>query len=160
MLVVAGLAAPPVKTSLRRYGQCSYNSLQVTLKHTSGGLTFLANYTYGRSLDQASNLGEQVYPYNYEISRAPSSFDIRHDFQASFRYSLPLQKLFHRSNRATQGWAISGIGRVSTGLPVTLINPNDTALIGSYNNGVYGVGYAGLNVAPGSLELNHSPGNG
>jgi hypothetical protein len=141
-------------------GNSAYNSLQVSLRHSGGGLTVLGNYTYGKSLDQSSNLGEQVYPYNYRLSRAPSSFDIRQDFVASLRYDVPFPKLFGRANRATKGWAISGISRLSSGVPVTLINPNDTALIGSYNNGVNGVGYAGLNVAPGPLDINSRPENG
>jgi hypothetical protein len=95
----------------------------------------LGSYTFGKSLDQSSNLGEQVYPYNYRLTRAPSSFDITHDFVASYRYDVPFDKLFRHANKLTEGWAISGITRFSTGLPVTLINPNDTALIGSYNNG-------------------------
>ena len=141
-------------------GNSAFNSLQVSLRHSGGGLTMLGSYTYGKSLDQSSNLGEQVYPYNYGLSRAPSSFDIRQDFVTSFRYDLPFAKLFGRGNRAIQGWAISGIVRLSSGVPVTLINPNDTSLIGSFNNGVNGVGYAGLNVAPGPLDLNSHPQNG
>jgi hypothetical protein len=141
-------------------GNSTYNSLQVSLKHTTGGLTVLGSYTYGKSLDQASNLGEQVDPYNYGLTRAPSSFDIKHDFVASYRYNLPFDKLFHRSNEVTKGWAISGITRFSSGLPVTLVNPNDTSLIGSYNNGVNGVGFADLNVASGALQINDNPRNG
>jgi hypothetical protein len=78
----------------------------------------------------------------------------------SYRYDLPLARRFRRANQATAGWALSGITRISTGLPVTLINPNDTALIGSYNNGVNGVGFSDLDVAPGPLELNSNPRNG
>lgn len=140
-------------------GNSAYNSLQVSLKHSGGGLTILGSYTYGKSLDQASNLGEQVDPYNYGLTRAPSSFDIRHNFVASYRYDLAFDKLFRHANKATTGWAISGITRFSTGLPVTLINPNDTALIGSYNNGVNGNGIGGLDVASGSLQLNSNPRN-
>ena len=123
-------------------------------------MTVLGSYTYGKSLDQASNLGEQVYPYNFALTRAPSSFDIRNNFVTSYRYDLPLEKLFRHSNQATKGWAVSGITRFSSGLPVTLVNPNDTASIGSYNNGVNGVGFADLNVAPGPLQLNGNPRNG
>jgi hypothetical protein len=141
-------------------GNSAYNSLQLSLKHSGGGLTVVSSYTWGKSLDQASNLGEQVDPYNYGLTRAPSSFDIRQDFVTSYRYDFPFDKLFRHSNKATKGWAISGITRFSSGLPVTLVNPNDTALIGSFNNGVNGVGFAGLNVAPGNLELNSNPGNG
>ncbi len=73
---------------------------------------------------------------------------------------MPFDKLFRQSNQATKGWAISGITRFSTGVPVTLVNPNDTALIGSYNNGVNGVGFSDLDVAPGNLQLNGNPRNG
>jgi hypothetical protein len=58
-------------------------------------VTILGSYTYAKSLDQSSNLGEQVDPYNYGLTRAPSSFDIRQNFVASYRYDLPLAKLFH-----------------------------------------------------------------
>jgi hypothetical protein len=141
-------------------GNSTYNSLQLTLKHSGGGLTVLGSYTYGKSLDRASSLGEQVYPYNYGLTRAPSSFDIRNNFVVSYHYDLPFAKLFHHSNKATSGWAISGITQIASGLPVTLVNPNDTSLIGSYNNGVNGVGAGGLNVAPGPLQINGNPGSG
>jgi hypothetical protein len=79
-------------------GNSVYNSLQVSLKHSGRGLTVLGSYTYGKSIDQASNLGEQVDPYNYGLTRAPSSFDIKNNFVASYRYDLPLKKLFHHLN--------------------------------------------------------------
>jgi hypothetical protein len=141
-------------------GNSAYNSLQVTLRHTNGGLTVLGSYTYGKSLDQASNLGEQVDPYDYRLTRAPSSFDMRHNFVASYRYDLPFPKLFRHADQARKGWAISGITRFSTGLPVTLINPSDTALTGSFNNGVNGVGFSNLDLVTASVKLNHDPRNG
>ena len=141
-------------------GNSAYNSLQVSVKRSGGGLTVSGSYTYGKSLDLASNLGEQVYPYDYNLTRALSSFDIRNNFVATYRYDLQFQKLFRHDNRWTKGWAVSGITRFSSGLPVTLINPNDTALIGSFNNGVNGNGFSDLDVASGPLEINHNPRNG
>lgn len=141
-------------------GNSAYNSLQVSVKHSGRGLSLSGSYTYGKSLDLASNLGEQLYPYDYNLTRALSSFDIRHNFVANYRYDLPFPRLFGLENRWTKGWAISGVTRLSTGLPVTLINPNDTALIGSFNNGVNGNGFADLDVAPGTLQINHNPRNG
>jgi len=140
-------------------GNSAFHSLQVSLKHSHGGFTMLASYTYGKSLDQASNLGEQVDPYNYGLTRAISSFDIKNNFVVSYRYDLPLQRALG-ANAFTKGWAISGITRFSSGLPVTLVNPNDTSLVGSYNNGVNGVGFAGLDIAQGNLRLNGNPRNG
>ena len=71
-----------------------------------GGLTMMGSYTWGKSLDQASSLGEQVDPYNYGLTRAPSSFDIRQDFVASYRYELPFDKVLRHSNQVTKGWAL------------------------------------------------------
>lgn len=141
-------------------GNSAYNSLQVTVKHTSGQLTMLGSYTYGKSLDQSSNLGELVDPYNYGFTRDVSSFDMRHNFVVSYRYDLPLGKLSHRASHITEGWSVSGITRFATGVPVTLINPNDTFLVGSGNNGVNNSAIDQLNLASGPLELNHDPRNG
>jgi hypothetical protein len=69
-------------------GNSSYNSLQLTLRHSSGGLTLLGSYTLAKSLDQASNVGEQVDPYDYQLTRAPSSFDMRQNFVVSYNYRL------------------------------------------------------------------------
>lgn len=140
-------------------GNSAFNSLQFTLHHNQGRLSLLGSYTWGKSIDQASNLGEQVYPYNYGLTRAPSSFDIRQNVVASFRYDLPVDRLLH-ANRLTSGWSISGITRLSSGVPVTLINPNDTSLIGTFNNGVNGVGFSNLDLATNQIKLNSDPRNG
>ena len=55
-------------------GNSNYNALDLTLKHTSGPLTLLMSYTYGKSLDDTSNLQEQVNPFNYHAeSGSPPS---------------------------------------------------------------------------------------
>src|SRR5208282_2381518 len=100
-------------------GNSNYNSLQVTLHHSSGPLQFLAAYTYSKSLDLSSNLGEEVNPLNPSLSRALSAFDITHNFVVSYSYQLPLEGLFRAKNRWTAGWQLSEITRFSSGLPVT-----------------------------------------
>jgi Carboxypeptidase regulatory-like domain len=141
-------------------GNSNYNSLQVTLRHTSGPLQLLASYTYSKSLDQSSNLGEEVNPLNPSLSRALSAFDITQNFVVSYNYQLPLKRLFHAANRFTQGWELSGITRFSTGLPVTLINYGDNSLLGAEPNGINNYGIDEPDVAPGSLNLNGNPRNG
>lgn len=141
-------------------GNSDYNALQVSLQHTSGPLFLMAGYTYSKSLDQSSNLGEQVYPYNYQLTRAISAFDITHNFVANYRYELPIDKLFHWRGRLTEGWAVSGITRFSTGLPVTFFDYGDQSLIGSQNQGVNGIGSDEPNYTPGPLNLNSNPRNG
>jgi hypothetical protein len=141
-------------------GNSNYNSLQLTLRHTSGPLQLLAAYTYSKSLDQSSNLGEEVNPLNPSLSRALSAFDITQNFVASYSYQLPLARLFRAANRLTQGWELSGITRFSSGLPVTLINYGDNSLLGAEPNGINNYGVDEPDVAPGSLHLNSNPRNG
>ena len=147
-------------TSETTIGNSAYNSLQVTLRHTSGPLQLLAAYTFSKSLDQSSNLGEEVNPLNPSLSRALSAFDITHNFVVSYSYQLPLRRFLHAANRWTEGWEISGITRFSTGLPVTLINNGDNSLLGAEPNGINNHGVDEPDVAAGSLNLNHNPRNG
>jgi Carboxypeptidase regulatory-like domain len=141
-------------------GNSNYNSLQVTLRHNSKRLNVLAGYTYAKSQDQSSNVGEAVNPFNPALSKGLSSFDVRHNFVASYSYQLPFESLFHASNRWTQGWELSGITHFSTGLPVTLINYGDNSLIGSEPNGINNFGVDEPDYTGGPLNLNHNPRHG
>ena len=141
-------------------GNSNYNALQLTLKRTKGALTLLASYSFSKSLDWSSNLQEQVDPYNYRKQYGISHFDIKHNLVASYSYELPFEKLFHSRNRLVLGWAVSGITRFSTGLPVTFASFGDNALLGVQNNGVNGISIDLPNVVPGDLQINHDPRNG
>jgi Carboxypeptidase regulatory-like domain/TonB dependent receptor len=147
-------------TNQTTIGNSNYNSLQVTLRHTSGPLQLLAAYTYSKSLDQSSNLGEEVNPLNPSLSRALSAFDIPQNFVVSYNYQLPFVRLLGATNRWTQGWELSGITRFSSGLPVTLINNGDNSLLGAEPNGINNFGVDEPDVAAGPLNLNHNPRNG
>jgi hypothetical protein len=147
-------------TNQATIGNSNYNALEVTLRHTSGQLEILGGYTYGKSLDQASNLGEEINPVNPALSKALSAFDVKHNFVVSYKYNLPVEHLFHASNRWTQGWAISGITRYSTGFPVTLYNYGDNSLLGTEPNGVNNYGVDEPQYTPGPLRLNHNPRDG
>jgi hypothetical protein len=58
------------------------------------------------------------------------------------------------------GWALTGITRYATGVPVTLLDLNDYSLIGSNNQGVNGGGADLPDFTPGNLDINHNPRNG
>jgi hypothetical protein len=143
----------------KNMGNASYNALQLTLKRTSRPLTLLASYTYGKSLDQSSSIQEQVYPYNYREEYAPSAFDIKQNFVVSYNYELPFEKLSGKANRLNQGWALSGITRLATGLPVTFASFGDNALVYVQNNGVNSVSVDLPNYTRGNLQINHNPRN-
>src|SRR6202044_3230470 len=58
------------------------------------------------------------------------AFDSTHNFVASYNYRLPIDKL-GGPKRLTNGWAISGITRFATGLPVTIVETDDQSLLGT-----------------------------
>jgi hypothetical protein len=140
-------------------GNANYNSLQTSLKRTAGRFTFLASYTYGKSMDWASSIQEQVNPFDFRKEYAISAFDLKHNFVFSYNYELPFDKLFRASNRLTQGWTISGVTRYATGLPVTFQSFGDNALVQVQNNGVNSVSIDLPNYNPslGPLTINHDP---
>jgi Carboxypeptidase regulatory-like domain len=108
----------------------SYNSAQVSWRHTSSRSSMLLGYTFSKSLDNSSGYGEQYNPINPRLSRGLSAFDSTHNFVVSYSYNLPFDKL-DGPKRLTNGWQISGITRFSTGLPVTLVDNNDTSMLGT-----------------------------
>jgi hypothetical protein len=139
-------------------GNSAYNALQLSLRHSSKSLEVFAAYTYSKSLDDASNLGEEVNPITPSVSRALSAFDMTHNFVVSYEYQLPLTK-FLPANRWSKGWSWSGITRFSTGFPVTLFSLGDNSLLGAEPNGINNFGIDLPDYMPGSLELNHNPRN-
>jgi Carboxypeptidase regulatory-like domain/TonB dependent receptor len=147
-------------TNQASIGNSNYNALQLGLRHSSGPLEFFASYTYSKSIDQSSNLGEEVNPLDPSLSRALSAFDMKHNFVVSYSYQIPFERLFRATNRATQGWAISGITRFSTGFPVTLVNLGDNSLLGAEPNGINNFGVDEPDFSPGNLQINHNPRNG
>ena len=141
-------------------GNSNYNALQVTLRHSSRRLNVLAGYTYSKSQDQSSNVGEEVNPLDPALSKALSAFDVKHNFVVSYSYQIPFERLFRATNRWTQGWELSGITHFSTGLPVTLVNYGDNSLLGSEPNGINNYGVDEPDYTGGPLDLNHNPRNG
>jgi hypothetical protein len=140
-------------------GNANYNSLQASLKRTAGPLTLLASYTYGKAMDWVSSIQEQVNPFDFRKEYAVSAFDLKHNFVVSYNYELPFDKLFRTSNRLTHGWAISGVSRFSTGLPVTFQSFGDNALVQVQNNGVNSVSIdlPDYNPSLSPLNINHDP---
>ncbi len=146
-------------TYQKTIGDSNYNSLAMNLRHHGKSLEILAGYTYSKSLDNSSSLSEEINPVDPALSKALSAFDLRHNFVASYNYSLP-SRVFGRENRWTEGWSLSGVTRVATGLPVTFYNNNDTSLLGSIPNGINNNGLDTPDRAAGNLQINNNPRNG
>jgi hypothetical protein len=141
-------------------GNSNYNALEVSLRHTSRRLDAMVAYTFSKSIDQSSSLAEPLYRYDFRLTRALSAWDLRHNLVATYRFELPVDRLFRHSGGWAEGWAISGITRTSTGLPVTLHADGDNSLTGSIPNGVnnHSTDLPDYNGAP--LNLNANPRNG
>jgi hypothetical protein len=117
-------------------GNSNYNALQTSLRLTLGARsTALFSYTWSKSIDDASNLGEQINPLDQGATRAISSFNIPNSFVASYNYSIPFDQWFHKRSRLTQGWSIAGTTRFADGFPVTLVDDSDNSLLGTLGNG-------------------------
>jgi hypothetical protein len=116
-------------------GHAAYEALELSARHTTGRLEISAAYTFSKSLDESSNIGEEVNPFNPALSYALSSFDVKQNFVVSYDYQLPFDQSL-RGNRATRGWSLSGITRFASGFPVTMINNGDNSLVGTNPNGV------------------------
>jgi hypothetical protein len=138
-------------------GNSSYNALETSLHHVSGGLELLASYTYGKCLDQGSEVTDQVNPYNLALSRGLCAFDLTQHFVTSYSYKMPFDKAFH-ANRLTQGWGVSGITTFSTGLPVNISEILDQCLLGSQNS-TY-TNQCVPNFTPGPILANTNPRSG
>jgi hypothetical protein len=111
-------------------GSSNYNALQTSFRHESGGLELLAGYTYSKSIDNSSGYADAINPFNPRQTRGLSAFDSRNNFVLSYRYKLPFDS-FLPPGRITSGWALSGITRFASGLPVTLTETDDRSLIGT-----------------------------
>ena len=132
----------------------NYNAVETTLRYQRSGSQVLLGYTYAKSIDQGSNLGEQMDPLNPRQTRAISAWDQKHSFVASYTLALPIGSALNRPNRLTDDWSISGTTRFSTGFPVTLYDNSDNSLLGTLGNGVNNYLLDTPQFIPGPLQIN------
>jgi hypothetical protein len=124
----------------------SYNALQTSLrKRFSHGLSFLASYTYSKSIDDVSSFnitgsaaspvaGENDLaqnPFNLAAERGRSMFDARHRLVLSYQWSLPWFRQAHSwYQHALGNWQVNGITTFMSGTPFTVFDSHDVSLQG------------------------------
>ena len=97
-------------------------------------LTFDLNYTFSKSMDNASGLQQDslfgyssliLNPLSPDLTRSVSDFDVRHIFNANAIWQIPIgrgRRFLAEApsvvNGVLGGWQISSIFRANTGLPV------------------------------------------
>jgi hypothetical protein len=146
---VYGPGATTTNTDLRRprreftqltfagtYGMTNYHALVLALeKRVAKGLTFLAGFSWQKSLDLASstafegNLG--AYPYG-SISKdyGISDFSRKARFTGSFNYQLPGLQRSNPLRYALGGWQLNGIFITQTGAPLNITTGFDNSFTG------------------------------
>jgi hypothetical protein len=124
----------------------SYNALEASLKKRfSHGVSFLASYTFSKTIDDASSFnmtgsaskpvaGENDLaqnPFNLAAERGRSLFDSRHRLVLSYQWSLPFWRQPHGWYQQTLGnWQVNGIATVMSGTPFTVFDSNDVSVQG------------------------------
>jgi len=117
-------------------GNSDYHGMSVTLRQRYSGLTWDLNYTWSKSIDDASglqnasNFGGSSFILNalrQEDFRANSDFDLTHIVNANAIWDLPIGKgktFFGSMNPVADaifgGWQLSGVFRFNTGYPYSL----------------------------------------
>lgn len=125
----------------------SYNALQTSLrKRFSHGVSFLASYTYSKSIDDVSSFnitgsasqpvaGENDLaqnPFDLAAERGRSLFDSRHRLVLSYEWDLPFWRQGNTWYQHVLGnWQVNGIVSLQSGTPFTVFDPNDVSLQGS-----------------------------
>ncbi|HEY6187601.1 MAG TPA: carboxypeptidase regulatory-like domain-containing protein [Pyrinomonadaceae bacterium] len=129
--------------TLNRYFDPSANSIRHAgyidvRRRVRGGLTFTANYTFAKSIDDASDAspdtrvltttstqGQVSYGAPRSIDRAISTYDIKHNFSSTFIYDFPfgrkrtyLKDMPGALNAVLGGWTMSGLFRLQGGTPL------------------------------------------
>ena len=129
-------------------GTDHYDSLQVTAnRRFSQGLTIGSQYTWGHSLGNTGGSNEaqtQTSPFNFELDRGNNAFDVRHSFNASAMYELPVGKgrkymkdAHPAVDAALGGWEIGGVMNARTGMPIDLTIARDDIAYRVNSTGAY-----------------------
>ncbi len=134
-------------------------------RYSHRGLSMHAHYTYAHAMDWNPNESSQVAgndpldPADFGLEYGVSNLDIRHSFGTSVVYQAPW-KLRGRAGKLGNGWMLSGIGQIRSGLPYTMrtsgslakvFDASGTAIVGlgpgmngsGGDNRVYGLGSDG-----------------
>jgi hypothetical protein len=142
-------------TYIESRGNSIYHSMQARFEQRMArGLSMLASYTLGKSIDDSSNFfssaGDPNFPMdsnNVSLERGRSGFDVRHRFTAAYVYDLPFGR-----NRWWGGWQTNGVWTFASGRPftVTLLPDLDQSNTGRTSYG-FGANDRPLRVADGRL---------
>jgi len=121
-------------------GTSSYNALQLGIqRRMSGGLTFLANYTWSKCLDYISVSANGTLlagfntvsdPFNVHAYHALCDYDVPQSFSTAFVWQLPSFKSGNLAKQILSHWQASGIWLWQDGQPFSIYSGFDNSLTG------------------------------
>ena len=118
-------------------GNSNYHALLGKLERRfSKGLSMLASYTYGHSIDDGKSQNDQNDPApqdarNLAANRGSSNFDVTHRFVLSGVWQLPFGKSPGVASAIARGWQLSGIWSQQTGQPFSVTMNTDPTATGA-----------------------------
>jgi hypothetical protein len=118
-------------------GNSIYNALQLSMeKRFSRGFTILANYTWAKTIDDnvgsanKANGTNVTDPTNQRFDRGLSDYDLRHVFNFSGIWTLPVRPANRFANFLIGGWNLTSIVAWRSGFPFTVLSGQDNAHTG------------------------------
>jgi hypothetical protein len=139
----------------------SYHSLQLTVeKRLSSGLSFLANYSHAKELNDFAPVGGcscgfNTNPYNRQFDYGPSDDSLNHVFKFSGAYRFPNVHTSGLKDKLVNGWELSSIVTWQSGFPFSIFSGLDNSLTGTNNDRA---DFIGTNISQAQLGSGRSHG--
>jgi Carboxypeptidase regulatory-like domain/TonB dependent receptor/TonB-dependent Receptor Plug Domain len=116
----------------------NYNSLQLSVeKRMSHGLSFLADYTWSKALNDFSEsvANESYYqtnPFNRNFNYGPDTTNVPNAIKFSGIWQLPHFNLSGAADKFLNGWAVAPLVTWRSGFPFSIMCGCDNSLTGDY----------------------------
>lgn len=132
--------APYILNGFNEFSSSYHGGVLKVDKRFSRGLSFLASYTYSKTLDYVDNLsnggvGGQVTSnptrFNSKLNKGPAGFDIRHVLAFSNVWAIPGKTNHRFLDAVVAGWTVSNVLSIRSGLPFSVYLGNDNENIGT-----------------------------
>jgi len=127
-----------VNNGVNVYGAWHQSFSAVLDKRLSGGLSFLASYTWSKSLNHVDELADNTSnttgtPIRGSIPfwKGPAGWDVPHRLVVSYTYELPFKAASRAAHAVVANWALSGVLSFDTGVPYSVRLQADTANLGT-----------------------------
>jgi len=152
-------------------GTDSYNALQISVsKRSNNGLTLNSQYTMGKSFGTSAGSNEGITASNnaqtlaeYDFDKGSNSFDVRHNFNTSLVYLIPVgsgsgkKDLGPTGNAILGNWEVGTILNARSGVPINVLITRPDVVWMSTGGQVFQTAAA---AGAGSTAVINTPGGG